>query len=150
MPETRDVRGGTMAADLKALAKQFNDEVFGKGNVDLIDELVADDFVDHQEFPGLEPTKEGLKNFVKLFHTAFSDIEVETLSIGLDGDELWVHSVFRGTHTGEFAGVPPTGNSVSLEMMDRVKVRDEQAIEHWGVSDDLGMMTQLGVIPEMG
>jgi predicted ester cyclase len=139
-----------MAADLKALARRFNDEVFTKGNVDVIDELVADDYVEHQVFPGLEPTKEGLKNFVQLFHGAFSDINVETLSVGLDGDELWVHSVFTGTHTGEFAGVPPTNNRVTLEMMDRVKVRDDKAIEHWGTSDDLGMMTQLGVIPEMG
>ena len=62
----------------------------------------------------------------------------------------WVHSVFTGTHTGDFAGIPPTGKSVTLAMMDRVKVRDDKAIAHWGVSDDLGMMTQLGVIPEMG
>ena len=139
-----------MSADLKMLAKRFNDEVFTQGKIEVIDELVADDFVDHQEFPGLEPTKEGLKQFVLLFHAAFSDIKVEVLSVGVDGDELWVHSVFTGTHTGDFAGIPPTGKSVTLAMMDRVKVRDTKAIEHWGVSDDLGMMTQLGVIPEMG
>ena len=139
-----------MSADLRALARRFNDEVFTQGKVEVIDELVADDYVEHQEFPGLEPTKEGLKNFVQFFHAAFSDIKVETLSVGVDNDELWVHSVFTGTHTGDFAGIPPTGKSVTLAMMDRVKVRDDKAIEHWGVSDDLGMMTQLGVIPEMG
>jgi len=139
-----------MAADLKALAQRFNDEVFTLGKVDVIDELVADDYVEHQEFPGLEPTKDGLKQFVQMFHAAFSDIKVETLSIGLDGDQLWLHSVFTGTHTGDFAGIPATGRSVSLTMMDRVRVRDDKAVEHWGVSDDLGMMTQLGVVPEMG
>jgi predicted ester cyclase len=139
-----------MSADLKAMAKRFNDEVFTQGKIDVIDELVADDYVEHQEFPGLEPTKEGLKQFVQMFHGAFSDIKVETLSTAVDGDELWVHSVFTGKHTGEFAGVPPTGKSVNMAMMDRVKVRDAKAIEHWGVSDDLGMMTQLGVIPDMG
>jgi predicted ester cyclase len=139
-----------VSADLKVLARRFNDEVFMQGKVEVIDELVADDFVEHQPFPGLEPTKEGLKKFVQLFHAAFSDIKVETLSVGTDGDELWVHSVFTGTHTGDFAGIPPTGKSVTLAMMDRVVVRDDKAIEHWGVSDDLGMMTQLGVVPEMG
>ena len=139
-----------MAADLKALAQRFNDEVFTLGKVEVIDELVADDYVEHQEFPGLEPTKDGLKQFVQMFHAAFSDIKVETLSIGLDGDQLWLHSVFTGTHTGDFAGIPATGRSVSLTMMDRVRVRDDKAVEHWGVSDDLGMMTQLGVVPEMG
>jgi predicted ester cyclase len=139
-----------VSADLKVLAKRFNDEVFTQGKVEVIDELVADDFVEHQAFPGLEPTKEGLKQFVQLFHAAFSDINVETLSVGVDGNELWVHSVFTGTHTGDFAGIPPTGKPVTLAMMDRVVLRDGQAIEHWGVSDDLGMMTQLGVVPEMG
>jgi predicted ester cyclase len=139
-----------VSADLKALAKRFNDEVFTQGKVEVIDELVADEYVEHQGFPGLEPTKEGLKNFVQLFHAGFSDIKVETLSVGVDGDEMWVHSVFTGTHTGDFAGIAPTGKSVTMAMMDRVRVRDNKAIEHWGVSDDLGMMTQLGVVPEMG
>jgi predicted ester cyclase len=124
--------------------------VFTQGKVEVIDELVADEYVEHQGFPGLEPTKEGLKNFVQLFHAGFSDIKVETLSVGVDGDEMWVHSVFTGTHTGDFAGIAPTGKSVTMAMMDRVRVRDNKAIEHWGVSDDLGMMTQLGVVPEMG
>ena len=56
----------------------------------------------------------------------------------------------RGTHQGEFNGIPATGKKVSIEMMDRVRTRDGKAVEHWGCSDDLGMMTQLGVIPEMG
>jgi steroid delta-isomerase-like uncharacterized protein len=138
-----------VAADVKELAKRFMDEVFTQGKVEVIDELVADDYVEHQEFPGLEPTKDGLKQFVQLWHASFDDINVETLSVGVDGDELWVHSVFTGTHTGDFMGIPATGKSVTLAMMDRVKVRDGKAIEHWGVSDDLGMMTQLGIIPEM-
>jgi predicted SnoaL-like aldol condensation-catalyzing enzyme len=139
-----------MAADLKALAKRFNDEVFTQGKVEVIDEIVADGYIEHQEFPGLEPSKEGLKQFIKVFHDAFDNINIEMLSVAVDGDELWVHSVFTGTHTGEFAGIPATGKKVTLAMMDRVKTRDGKAIEHWGVSDDLGMMTQLGVIPEMG
>jgi predicted ester cyclase len=139
-----------VAADVKALAQRFNDEVFTQGKVEVIDELVADDYVEHQAFPGLEPTKEGLKQFVQLWHAAFSDIKIETLGLGADGDELWVHSRFTGTHTGDFMGIPATGKSVSLAMMDRVKIRDDKAIEHWGVSDDLGMMMQLGVVPEPG
>ena len=137
-------------ADLKALARRFNDEAFTQGNVDVVDEIVAEDFVEHQEFPGLTPTREGLKDFIRMFHAAFSDIKVETLAVGVDGDEVWMHSVFTGTHTGEFAGIPATDKSVRLEMIDRVRTRDGKAVEHWGVSDDLGMMTQLGVVPEMG
>lgn len=139
-----------MTTDLKAMAKRFNDEAFNKGNVDVIDELVADDFVDHQELPGLEPTKEGLKNFTKLFHQAFPDMKVEMIAAVAEGDEVWVHSQFTGTHKGEFMGIPATGKTVTFAMFDRVKVRDGKAVEHWGLTDDLGMMTQLGLVPEMG
>ena len=136
-----------MSADLEAMAKRFNDEVFTQGKFEVIDELVAADYVEHQEFPGLEPTREGLEKFVQLFHAAFSDINVETLSVGVDGDELWVHSIFTGTHTGEFMGIPASGNQLDLELADMVRVRDGQIVEHWGVSDSLAMMQQLGAAP---
>jgi hypothetical protein len=70
-----------MAADLQALAKRFNDEVFTQGEVEVIDELVADDYVEHQAPLGVEPNKEGLKSFMRMFHDAFSDIKVETLGV---------------------------------------------------------------------
>ncbi|MEX0666100.1 MAG: ester cyclase [Acidimicrobiia bacterium] len=138
-------------ADLKALAKRFNDEVMSKGNFDTIDEIVAEDFVEHQELPpGVPPGRAGLHAFVKMFRDAFPDLKVETVSAVVEGDEVWMQSLLTGTHKGELAGVPATGKKVSVAMFDRVKVRDGKAVEHWGVADDMGMMTQLGVIPEMG
>jgi predicted ester cyclase len=139
-----------MAADLRALPARFYGEALSQGKIDVIDELVADDYIEHQEFPGLTPDKEGLKGFIKMNRDAFPDLTVEILGVAVDGDEVWVHAVMTGTHKGDLAGIAPTGKSVRLEMIDRVKVRDGKAVEHWGVSDDLGMMTQLGVIPEMG
>jgi predicted ester cyclase len=150
MSAAATVQEGGAMADIKGLAQRFNDEVFTQGKIDVLDEIVADDFVEHQEFPGLAPGKEGLKQFAAMFREAFSDLKVETLGVAVDGDELWVHSLMTGTHTGEFAGIPATNKTVSMAMMDRVKTRDGKAVEHWGVSDDIGMMTQLGVIPEMG
>jgi steroid delta-isomerase-like uncharacterized protein len=144
------MRGFAMAEDLKAMARRFNDEVMSQGNLDVIDELVADDFVDHQVPPGVTPDREGLRSMMAMFRDAFPDLKVETLAVALDGDELWVHSRATGTHRGEFMGIPATGKAVSFAMMDRVRVRDGKAVEHWGVSEDLGMMTQLGVVPEMG
>ena len=61
-----------------------------------------------------------------------------------------MHAVLTGTQEGELLGIPPTGKKVSFQMFDRVRVHDGKAVEHWGVSDDLGMLTQLGVVPEMG
>lgn len=138
-----------MAVD-KTLAHRFNGEVISQGKVEVIEEIVADDYVEHQEFPGLPPGKAGLYEFVKTFRDAFPDINVETLAVVTEGDELWAYAQMTGTHKGEFAGIPATGKKVSVAMFDRVRIRDGKAIEHWGVSDDLGMMTQLGVVPEMG
>ena len=139
-----------MAEDLKAMARRFNDEVMSQGKLEVIDELVADDFVDHQVPPGVSPDRDGLRSMMAMFRSAFPDLKVETLAVALDGDELWVHSLATGTHQGDLMGIPATGKSVSFAMMDRVRVRDGKAVEHWGVSEDLGMMTQLGVVPEMG
>jgi predicted ester cyclase len=138
-------------ADLKALAKRFNDEVFSQGKVEVVDEIVAPDYVERGPVPpGIEPNRDGLKKFVQMFRDAFPDIKVTTVATAVNGDELWVQSSFTGTHKGEFAGIPPTGKKVTVMMFDRVKTKDGKAVEHWGLSDDMGMMTQLGVIPAMG
>jgi predicted ester cyclase len=59
-------------------------------------------------------------------------------------------STITGTHKGEFMGMPPTNKSFEITAFDRVKFKDDKAIEHWGAEDDLGMMTQLGLVPDMG
>ncbi len=137
-------------ADLDALVRRVNDDVLSQGKVELIDELLADDFVEHQAMPGMPSGKDSLAAFTTMFRSAFPDLKVETLATAVDGDEVWAHSRMTGTHQGEFNGIPPTGKKVSVEMMDRVRTRDGKAVEHWGCSDDLGMMTQLGVVPDMG
>lgn len=137
-------------ADLKAIAQRFNDEIMNQGKLEVIDEIIADDMVEHAAPPGWPPGKEGVRAWVTMMRGAFPDLKVETVGAVVEGDEVWMHSVMTGTHTGEFMGIPATGKSVSLAMMDRVKVSDAKAVEHWAVSDDLGLMTQLGVVPEMG
>jgi steroid delta-isomerase-like uncharacterized protein len=139
-----------VADDLKALARRFYEEVLNKGDLDALDDLVADDLVEHQEMPGMPPGKEGVYAFVTTFRTAFPDLRAEIQGMVAEGDEVWVHAVMTGTHTGEFLGIAPTGKAFNVVAFDRVRVRDGKAVEHWGASDDLGMMTQLGVIPEMG
>lgn len=137
-------------ADLDKLIRRVNDEVISQGNYDIIDDLVADDFVEHQAMPGMPSGKDALRVFTETFRNAFPDLKAETLATCVQGDEVWAHTRITGTHQGEFNGIPPTGKSFSIEAFDRVKTKDGKAIEHWGASDDLGMMTQLGVIPDMG
>lgn len=139
-----------MADDPKAVARRFYDEVINGKNMATLDELVDDDIVEHQQMPGIPPGKEGVRAFFATFHGAFPDLQAEIQGIVSEGDEVWVYASITGTHEGELLGIPATGKKVSFSMFDRVRVRDGKAVEHWGVSDDLGMLTQLGVVPEMG
>jgi steroid delta-isomerase-like uncharacterized protein len=134
--------------DLKALSRRFYDEVFVKGDMAALDELVDDDFVEHEEFPGMSSDKAGLRTFVTTMREAFPDVSVEIVSIAVDGDEVWTQAVMRGTHRGEFMGVPATNRAIEVPMFDRVRIRDDKAIEHWGLTDSLALMQQLGVVPE--
>ena len=135
-------------ADLKALARRFYDEVFDKGNLTVLDELVDDDFVEHEEFPGMTADKAGLVTFVTTTREAFPDVEFDVQEMASEGDEVWVHSIIRGTHKGEFLGVPATGRSIAVPTIDRIRIRDGKAVEHWGVTDTMTMMQQLGALPD--
>lgn len=132
---------------LKLLAKRFYEEVLNQGDLAVIDELIADDFVEHEELPGLPSTREGVGAWVMMMRSAFPDVIVTINKMVADGDEVWVHMTMRGTQQGAFMDIPATGRAVEISGFDRVRVRNGQAIEHWGVTDNLTMLQQLGQIP---
>jgi len=135
--------------DLKSLGQRFYDEVFNSGGVAalaVLDEILADDFVEHEEVPGFAPDKAGVIEFFSTMHRAFPDISVEVKAMAVDGDQLLTHAVMRGTHRGEFMGIPATGRKVEVGFADRTRFRDGRAVEHWGVTDMMAMMEQLGVM----
>lgn len=132
---------------LKLLAKRFYEEVLNGGDLSAIDELIADDFVEHEELAGIPANKEGLRDWVGLMRTAFPDLVVSVDQMMASGDEVWVHMTMRGTQNGPFLHIPPTGRAVEISAFDRVRVRDGKAVEHWGVTDTLGLLEQLGQLP---
>jgi steroid delta-isomerase-like uncharacterized protein len=136
-----------MSEDLKDLTRRFYEGV-NTGNLGVIDELVADDVVEHEEFPGIEPNKEGVKQFFGMLRSAFPDMRFETHEMVADDDLVSLRSTFTGTQQGEFMGIPPTGKRVEVQLFDLVRVRDGQATEHWGLMDAMTMMQQLGAVPE--
>ncbi len=136
-------------ADKKDTMRRFYEEIFGQGNLDLVDELATDDFVDHEEGPpGTPPGKEGTKAFVSMFRDAFPDIKAEVGEMLEDGDLVAARVTFSGTHDGEFMGVPASGKKVSIETIDIVRFDGDQVAEHWGVTDAMALMQQIGAIPE--
>ena len=137
-----------MNEDHKQMVKRFYTEVLA-GDVDLIDELLAEDYHEHEEFPGLTQDREGVKNFVRMFREAFPDLTAEMHNVVVENDMATVRGTWRGTHKGEFAGIPATGKAFEVQVFDMVRFNnDGKAAEHWGVTDTLKMMHQLGVIPE--
>lgn len=132
-----------------AAIKRFYDEVMNKGNMKAIDELVADDFVEHYlPDPNFPANKEGLKQGMAMFRTAFPDLQITIVDIVAKGDKVWVYNLMRGTNKGEMMGMPATGKKIEVNGFDIVRFVNGKAVEHWGLNDDFKMMQQLGMIPE--
>jgi len=134
-------------ADYKAMAQQWYSEVMNEGNEDLIDELCAENFVDHDPLPGTGPDRQGIHDFVKLVRSAFPDLQTTVDEIIAEGDRIAVRSTFRGTHEGDFMGIPGTGKKVEVSNYDFVRFENDQAAEHWGTIDSAALMEQLGAVP---
>jgi steroid delta-isomerase-like uncharacterized protein len=123
-------------------------ELINAGDIDGFGELLAEDFVEHEETPGLEPTKEGVKQFFNAYRAAFPDLHMDAQDVLASGDKVVARARATGTHQGEFMGMPATGNSVDVQLIDIIRFGDDGlAHEHWGVFDALAMMQQLGAIP---
>ena len=128
--------------------RQFYDRV-NAGDVDGFAALIADDLVEHEEVEGLPQTKEGVIKFFEMFRAAFSDLRMEAEDVVESGDKAWARIRMTGTNDGEFMGMPATGKSVDFQAVDIVRFNDDgTAAEHWGVTDTMTMMQQLGVVPE--
>jgi steroid delta-isomerase-like uncharacterized protein len=124
-------------------------ELISDHDIDGFLELLADDFVEHETAAGLEPTTEGVGQFFTAYIAAFPDLHFEAEDIIASGDKVVARLRCTGTNTGDFMGMPATGKSVDIEGIDIIRFEDDGlAHEHWGVFDALGMMQQLGVVPE--
>ena len=136
--------------DNKALVRRFVDEVQSKGNTDLIDEICSPEFVNHSAPQGLRADLEGIKILTTMFKGAFPDSYFTVEDMIAEGDKVVTRKTFHGTHEGEFMGIPPSGRPVNVSLIDVVRISDGRVVEHWSVGDNLGMMQQLGVIPQPG
>ena len=123
-------------------------ELITAGDIEGFGDLVSDDFVEHDETPGLEPTKEGVKQLFRMYRAAFPDLRMEAQDVLVSGDKVVARVRGTGTHQGQFMGMPATGKTVDVQLIDIIRFGDDGlAREHWGVFDALKMMQQLGAIP---
>lgn len=124
-------------------------DLINAGDIDGFGDLLADDFVEHDELPGLESSREGVKQLFHMYRAAFPDLRMEVQDVLVSGDKAVARVRATGTHEGEFMGMPATGKSVDVRLIDITRFGDDgRAREHWGVFDALGLMQQLGAIPQ--
>jgi steroid delta-isomerase-like uncharacterized protein len=131
----------------KTLVRRVVQAAQVEGKLNVIDELFAEDFVDHTPMEGLPATREGVRMLFGALRAAFPDLAVDISEQIAEDERVVTRKTFRGTHGGPFLGVPPTGNSVHFEVIDILTVRDNRISEHRVVLDKLGLMRQLGAIP---
>ena len=123
-------------------------DLINAGDIDGFGGQLAEDFVEHEELPGIPPTKEGVLQYFRMMLAAFPDMRMDVEDVIASGDKAVARVTVTGTNQGEFMGMPATGKSASVKLIDITRFGDDGlAREHWGVVDQLALMQQLGAIP---
>ena len=136
-----------MSQENKDFVRHLVDEVQNKHNLDVIEELHSPDFVNRSAFPGIPSNREGTRQVMTAMLASFPDMHVTIHDQIAEGDKVVTRKTLHATHKGEFMGVPATGKSVSIEVIDIIRVQGGKAVEHWAVVDMLGVMQQIGAVP---
>jgi steroid delta-isomerase-like uncharacterized protein len=132
--------------DGKALVRRFNDEVWGKGNLDVVFEIFAPDYVRHDLRPGNPlPGPEGQKRIAAEFRAAFPDLKTSIDLLIAEGDFVVSRWTAEGTHLGTWGNSGPTGKRVQFCGVNIYRIQNGKVVEMWNHRDDLGVMQQLGV-----
>ena len=134
----------------RALVRRFVDEVQSAGNTGLIDEICSPEFDNHSTPPGTPTDREGIKVVTAIFRRAFPDSYFTVEDMVAEGDKVATRKTFHGTHEGEFMGIPPSGRTVTMGLIDIVRISEGRVVEHWSMGDNLDMVRQLGVVPQPG
>jgi Predicted ester cyclase len=134
----------------KALVRRFYEQI-DKGNIGILDELVAEDYIDHNPppVPGLAPGREGVKQAFRIFQQAtpgYHHIEDQIA----EGDKVVTRLISYGKHEGDLPGAPKTGNEMKVTSITIHRIANGKLIEKWAEKDTMALLQQIGVLPPMG
>jgi steroid delta-isomerase-like uncharacterized protein len=139
-----------MSADTKAIARRFLEEAFNSGNLDVVDELVAPEFVNHDAaLPEPGVGIEAAKASITGYREAFPDLRLTIEQQLAEGEYVTTRWSARGTHQGNLMGMAPTGKQATVTGITIDRIVDGRFVESWTNWDTLGLMQQLGVIPAL-
>lgn len=139
----------TTTEENKRIVRRFPEDVATEGNVELIDDLCAEDVIDHNPL-GEANGREELKEHIGRLRTAFGDFSATVEDIVAEDDTVAMRVTLRGTHDGEFMGVEPTGREFEIQNMVFTRVTDGKIAERWVQPDVFGLLVQLGVVEPPG
>jgi steroid delta-isomerase-like uncharacterized protein len=131
--------------DARTLTRRLVEEVVNRGRLDLIDELVAEDAIDHEELPiASGEMRTDLRMWLTELRRAFPDYHVEVQDLIVEGDKAVARERITGTNLGPLMGIAPTGRPICISGIDIVRVQDGRIVERWGLTDFQAMSRQLG------
>lgn len=129
------------------LGRRYFEEVWNRGNLEALDQLLAPDYINHTpSTPNPPPGPAGLKPIVRAIRQAFPDLHYEIQDVIATEDAVVMRVVMTGTHKGDLFGIPATGRRVSVNQINIEHIRAGRIVEHWRVTDELALMRQLGVV----
>lgn len=132
----------------KILVRRMFEEDLNTDNRAKGAEFFAPDFFDHTNPPGMQHGIDGHDALVRLLRSAFPDAKWTIEDVFAEEDRVCIRVVMTGTHKGDFFGIPPTGKAVTQPGIHILRIANGKIAEHWGRNDDMGLMRQLGVVPE--
>jgi|SRR5215216_6632272 len=133
----------------KTVSRRFFEEVFSKGKINVLDEIIAKDHVNNGpgNLPGSPTGPEGAKQLVTVYRNAFPDLHFTIDEQLTEGDKVMTRWTAVGTHQGELAGISPTSKTATVTGIVVDRLENGKIAESWGIFDQFGMLQQLGVIP---
>ena len=134
----------------KALVRRYVEKALNQKNLGVVDELFAKSFVDHDSSMPEARGPEGVKRLAAMVHASFPDLHFTIEDMIAEGDKVVYRYSVRGTHQKDFMGIAATGKQISFTGIHIYRVADGKLQEEWENWDTLGLMRQLGVIPQAG
>ncbi|SRR6266508_649287 len=134
----------------KGLVRRMEEEIFNKRNVAAVDEFLAPGYVLRTAPEGTPSSRDAVKQFIGMYLEAFPDLRISIDELLAVEDKVVGRFTFTGTHGGELMGLPPTQRRISVRQIAIYRIENGKVVEEWEVSDQLGLMQQLGALPAAG
>ncbi len=133
----------------KQLVRRYQ-EIYNSNDLDALSEVLAEDLLTPRIMAGIPSGMEGAKAAHRIMLQGFPDFQTTIEDLIAEGDQVAARITMRGTHTGQFLTIPPTGKRVEFTGMYMVRVENGKIAEHWGEEDSVSLLAQLGVRPQVG